>query len=67
MIEKEIALVDDLAVLEMDLGERAADLGAQLDAIDRRELAKEADPRVDIAHERPAHRYPRRWNGCLGD
>ena len=47
--------MDDLSILEMDLGQRAADLGPQLDAIDRRKLAEEADPRVDIAQQRLAH------------
>ena len=64
--EKEIALVDDLSVLEMDLGERAADLRPQLDAIDRGELAEEADPRVDIAQQRLAHRDGRKRHGGRG-
>ena len=44
--EEQIALVDDVAVLEVDSGQRAADLGAQLDLLDRRELTKEAQPRA---------------------
>ena len=42
--EKQIALVDDVAVLEADLRERAADLGAQLDVLHGRELAREFEP-----------------------
>jgi hypothetical protein len=33
--EKEIALMDDLPILEMDLGQRTSDLGTQFDAVDR--------------------------------
>ena len=32
--EQEIALVDDIAVLEADFGECATDLGAQFNAVD---------------------------------
>ena len=39
----------DLPVLEMDLGQRAADLGPQLDPVDRRELAEETGPDIDLA------------------
>ncbi len=63
--EQQIALLDDLAVHEMDLGQRAADLRAQLDAVDRRELAQQTDLGVDVACERPAYRYRRRRNGRL--
>ena len=37
--EKEIPLVDNLPILEMDLGKSASDLRTQLDAVDRRKLA----------------------------
>ncbi len=47
--EEKVALVDDLAVLEMDLGERSADLGTQFDPVDRRKLAEEAGPGIDLA------------------
>jgi len=47
--EEQVALVDDLPVLEMDFGERAADLGPELDPVDRRELAEEAGPGIDLA------------------
>jgi hypothetical protein len=40
--EEEIAFVVDVAVLEVNFRERAADLGAQLDLVDRGELAEEA-------------------------
>ena len=32
--EQEIAFMDDIAVLETDLGERATQLGAHFDAVD---------------------------------
>ena len=38
--EQQIALLDDLTVGEMDLGQIAADLRADLDIVDRRELAR---------------------------
>src|ERR1700724_1542892 len=60
--EEEIALMDDLPILEMDLGKRASDLRTQFDAVDRRELAEHADPRVDVACERLAHRHLRGWH-----
>ena len=47
--EQEIALVDDLPILEVDLGQRPSDLRAQLDAVDGRKLPEQADPRVDVA------------------
>ena len=52
--EQQIALVDDVAVLEADLGQSAADLGTQLDLLDGRELAKELEPAVDLALKRGA-------------
>src|SRR5262249_11038729 len=54
--EEKIALMDDLAVLEMDFRERPAYLRAQLDAVDCGKLTKESKPRVDIALQRPAYR-----------
>ena len=44
----------DLAVLEMDLSQRAADLRAQLDPVDGGELAEEAGPGIDLALQRLA-------------
>src|SRR4029077_2168926 len=64
--EKQVALVDDLPILEMELGERAADLRPQLDAVGRRKLAEETYPRVDLAQERRAHRHARRWHWYRG-
>src|SRR5260370_18821660 len=52
--EEEIALVDDVAVLEVYSGKRAADLGAQLNLVHGRELAQELDPGADVALERCA-------------
>ena len=49
--EQQVALVDDVAVLEADLGQRAADLGAQFDLLDGRELAEDLEPAVDLATE----------------
>ena len=57
--EEQVALVDDLAVGEMDLGQIAADLGAELDRIDRRELAGELRPGREAALQRWAHRHRR--------
>jgi hypothetical protein len=53
--EEEIALVDDVAVLEVYSGKRAADLGAQLNVLDRGKLTKEAQARINLALERLAH------------
>ena len=47
--EEQVALVHDLPVLEMDLGQRTAHLGPQLDPVDRRELAEETGPDIDLA------------------
>ena len=52
--EKQITLLNDLAVLETDLCERAANLSAQLHTFYCRELAQELEPYVDIRLERLA-------------
>jgi hypothetical protein len=52
--EKQIALVDDVAVLEADLSERAADLGAQLKMVHGRELPQEFEPAVHVTLQRRA-------------
>ena len=52
--EQQIALLDDVAILEMDLGQGAADLRAQLDLVDRRELAEESQARIELVLERRA-------------
>ena len=58
--EEEITLVDDIAVLEADFRQRAADLGAQFDLINRGKLAEEAQPRVEVADQRSAHDHLRK-------
>ena len=45
--EEQVALAHDLPVL--DLGQRTAHLGPQLDPVDRRELAEETGPDIDLA------------------
>src|SRR5690349_11022996 len=56
--------MDNLPILEMDVSQRPSDLRAQLDAVDRRKLAEQAYPRVDVAYERVAHsRWRRRRCG----
>jgi hypothetical protein len=40
--EKEIALMDDVPIIEMYSCKRAADLSAQIDLVDRGKLPKEA-------------------------
>src|SRR5258708_33589162 len=52
--EKQITLVDDVAVLEADLSERAADLGAQLKMVHGRELPQEFEPAVHVTLQRRA-------------
>ena len=52
--EQQVALTDDLAVLEMDLGQEAADLGAQFNPVDRGKLPEQAEPDIDIALQRLA-------------
>src|SRR5260370_40964680 len=53
--KKEVALPHDLAVLEKYSSERAAYLRAQLHLRDGRKLTKEAQPRIDVLHQRLAH------------
>src|SRR5439155_107467 len=57
--EQQVAIVDDLAVLEVDFGQRTADLGAQLDAVDGGELAEETEPAIHRALQGQAHRHRR--------
>ena len=40
--------MDDVAVLEADLGEGAADLGAQLDPFHGRKLTQEFEPALEV-------------------
>ena len=66
--EEEVVLVDDVAVLEVYSGQRAADLGAQLDLLDGGELTEEAQPRADLAHQRLAdHDLGKRGRSDRGD
>ena len=53
--EEEIALMDDVPILEVYSGKRAADLGAQLNLLDRGKLTKEALSGINLALERLAH------------
>ena len=53
--EEEIALMDDVPILEVYSGKRAADLGAQLNLLDRGELTKEAQSGINLALERLAY------------
>ena len=55
--EKKIALVDDLAILEMDFRESTSNLRPHFNSVDRRELAEKSKPRVDRALQGPAYRY----------
>ena len=54
--------MDNLPILEMDLGKRTSDLRTQFDAVDRRKLAEQAYPSVDVAYERLAHRHLCGWH-----
>src|ERR1700745_268834 len=50
--EEEIALMDDVPILEVYSGKRAADLGAQLHLLDRGKLTKKAQSGINLALER---------------
>jgi len=52
--EEQVALVNDVAILEVDLRQRAADLGTKLHAIDGRVLAEKLQLRVQAALQRVA-------------
>jgi len=54
--------VDNLPVLEMNLGERTSHLGAQFHTIDGRKLAEHAYSRVNVANEWFAYRHSRGWH-----
>jgi hypothetical protein len=66
--EKEITSVDDIAVLETDLSQGAADLRAQLKMVHGRELAQKSEPAVHVTLQRRADDNLRwRWgNGSIG-
>lgn len=66
--KEKVSLVHDLTVLEVNLGQRATDLRAQFHAIDCRELAEKANPRINLAPQRLAdcdRRRRCRRGGCL--
>src|SRR5262245_44557413 len=50
-----VPLMDGVTVLEMYSGQRAADLGADLELLDRGKLTEEAQPRTNLPRQRPAH------------
>jgi len=47
--------MDDVPILEVYSGKRTADLGAQLNLLDRGKLTKEAQSGINLALERLAH------------
>src|SRR5438034_8788157 len=53
--EKEVALPSNVPVLEKYSSKRTAYLRAQFDLRNRRQLAKEAQPRIDVLRQRLAH------------
>src|SRR6267154_6179092 len=53
--EKDVALANNVPVLEKYSRKRTAYLRAQFDLRNRRELAKEAQPRIDVLRQRLAH------------
>src|SRR5258708_30913428 len=53
--EKEVALAHEVPVLKKYSSKRAAYLRAQFDLRNRRELAKETQPRIDVLDQRFAH------------
>jgi hypothetical protein len=53
--------MDDVPILEFYSSKRAAHLSAELNVVDRRKLAEEAQPRIKLAHERLAHGHLREW------
>src|SRR5215469_3784769 len=66
--EEKIALMDDVPILEVYAGKRAADLGAQLKLLDRGKLTKEALSGINPALEWSANhdlRKGRRSSGCV--
>src|SRR6516162_4471644 len=53
--KEKVAFVDDISILEIDAGQRAADLGTELNLLDRGKLTQEAQPRINLALKRRAH------------
>ena len=54
-------MMDDVPILEVYTGKRAADLSAELNVVDCGELAKKAQARIELAYERLAYGYLREW------
>ena len=46
--------MDDISILEIDAGQCAADLGAELDPLDRGKLTEETQLRINLALQRLA-------------
>ena len=55
--------MDDIAVFEMYLCERAAHLSSQFDVLDRGKLTKEAQSGINLAHQRLAYHDLRKGRG----
>ena len=53
--------MDDVSILELNSRQCSTDLGTQLDALDGGKLTKEAQSRINLAHERLAHNHL--WKG----
>src|SRR5689334_10517222 len=53
--------MDNVSILEVYFSKRAPHLSAELNVVDRRKLAEEAQPRIKLAHERLAHGHLREW------
>ena len=51
--------MDDVPILEVYSGERAAHMSAELNLVDRGKLTKEAQSRIKLAHQRLAHGHLR--------
>src|SRR5215831_9401924 len=64
--EEEIALMDNVSILEVYSSKRAAHLSAELNLVDRGKLTKEAQSRIKLAHERLAHNHLPKWRRAGG-
>src|SRR5262245_50224779 len=62
-----VPFVDGVAVLEVYSGQRAADLGADLDLLDRGKLTEEAQPGTNLPRQRSAHDDLRKRRGGSRD
>src|SRR5262249_49179229 len=61
--EEEIALLDDVPIFKVYSGQRAADLRAKLELLDRGKLTKEAQSGIDLTHERLPYHDLRKGRG----